>query len=149
MTIDECIYSVGDVIDAVISCSLDKCGGWEQLTVKVIDLRFSNFDQETYLASKKEYENFKRNEECEKAELRPNRAEIATIYRCIRREKKFKDVDATFLKAFRSGVGYGKFRVIVDILLELELISLDAHIKVNEMDGKRDLGTSRVLALLS
>ncbi|GHV29684.1 hypothetical protein FACS189481_2840 [Clostridia bacterium] len=149
MTIDECIYSVGDVIDAVVSCSLDKYGVLEQLTVKVIDLRFSNFDQEKYLTSKKEYENFKRNEECEKLDLKPNRDEIATIYRCIRRERKLRDVDATFLKAFRLGVDYGKFRVILDILLELEIISLEEHIKINEMEGKRDLETSRILASLN
>ncbi|MDR1260423.1 MAG: single-stranded-DNA-specific exonuclease RecJ [Oscillospiraceae bacterium] len=150
MNISECIYKPGDIVNAVVSCSVDKYRGVERLSIKVSDLRYSDFNQEQYLEGKQLYENFKLNETCDKAKLKPNREEIVTVYKSIWREKTPLGTDTIFFKIRNFNINYGKFRIILDILAELSVIIYKRDkVSINKVKEKQNIENSVIWSTLN
>ena len=148
MGVTEFFYKPGENIDAVVSCKVDYYGVIEQTTIKIVDLRPTQFNQNGYFEEKITYENFKRGKITLKTNLCPTRAEIAIVYRCIKKYRNFQDVDSIFLKLQHFNIKYFKFRLILDVLEEFNLILHEKYITINEYAKKCDLKNSKILNLL-
>ncbi len=148
MGVDEFFYKPGENIDAIVSCKVDYYGVIEQTTIKIIDLRPTQFNQDDYFEEKMAYENFKRGKITLKTNLCPTREEVAIVYRCIKRYRNFQDVDSIFLKLQHFNIKYVKFRLIIDVLKEFNLIIHKKYITINEYAEKCDLKDSKILNLL-
>lgn len=146
--IDEFFYKPGENIDAIVSCKVDYYGVIEQATIKIVDLRPTQFNQTDYFEERGNYENFKRGKITLKANLCPTREEVAIVYRCIRRYRNFQDVDSIFLKLQHFNIQYCKFRLIIDVLEEFNLILHKKYITINESAKKCELKDSKILNLL-
>ena len=75
-------------------------------TIKIVDLRPTQFNQTNYFEERGNYENFKRGKITLKANLCPTREEVAIVYRCIKRYRNFQDVDSIFLKLQHFNIQY-------------------------------------------
>ena len=146
--IDEFFYKPGENIDAIVSCKVDYYGVIEQTTIKIVDLRPTQFNQTNYFEERGNYENFKRGKITLKANLCPTREEVAIVYRCIKRYRNFQDVDSIFLKLQHFNIQYCKFRLIIDVLEEFNLILHKKYITINESAEKCELKDSKILSLL-
>ena len=146
--IDEFVYKPGENIDAIVSCKVDYYGVIEQTTIKIVDLRPTQFNQTNYFEERGNYENFKRGKITLKANLCPTREEVAIVYRCIKRYRNFQDVDSIFLKLQHFNIQYCKFRLIIDVLEEFNLILHKKYITINESAEKCELKDSKILNLL-
>ena len=146
--IDEFFYKPGENIDAIVSCKVDYYGVIEQTTIKIVDLRPTQFNQTNYFEERGNYENFKRGKITLKANLCPTREEVAIVYRCIKRYRNFQDVDSIFLKLQHFNIQYCKFRLIIDVLEEFNLILHKKYITINESAEKCELKDSKILNLL-
>ncbi|MDR1354488.1 MAG: single-stranded-DNA-specific exonuclease RecJ [Oscillospiraceae bacterium] len=149
MRVQECVFVVGDIVDAVVTCGWDLYEGNEQLTVKVVALRPNGLDEAECLRSRADYESFKTGGPCNKTKLCPSKQEITTVYRCIRQQDNCLDVLGLFMKVCKFGVPYGKFLVVLDVLSELGLVSVSGSVKINPVTEKKDLAASAILRALA
>lgn len=150
---DKFFYKPDDLVDVVYNIEQNEYNQKISLQILIKDIRHSGFNQKEFLSYKNIYENFKINSDLIlPKEVKPSRNEIGQIYMYLKKNNGF-DYNFEYLfyisKKFR--INYCKFRIIIDILNELSLISINKELdKIIFIDSenKLDLNMSQTYKLI-
>ena len=149
-------YFVGDVVDLAVTLDINTYNNYENLSIFIRDMRFADREEDEMLRSKELFERFCRGEIIsaeEASELLPDRAEFAVVYRFLRSNGGYRYSFDSLLCRLGSDIGYGKLRVILECMNELQLIEIDEgmydfEVKMCEVGAKVDLDTSVIITKL-
>ena len=149
-------YFVGDVVDLAVTLDINTYNNYENLSIFIRDMRFADREEDEMLRSKELFERFCRGEIISAEEagaLLPDRAEFAVVYRFLRSNGGYRYSFDSLLCRLGSDIGYGKLRVILECMNELQLIEIDEgmydfEIKMCEVGAKVDLDTSVIITKL-
>lgn len=154
---DQFPYDIGDILDLAVNIEINEYYGNRSISIIIKDYKLSNVDQEKFLREKRIFEQIKRGEKIEKdiaQSFIPKREEFAKIYRYLRNNKGFNfGIDVLLNKINDDKITFGKAMVILDIMSELGLINIyldgdNYHIKVNQVENKVELESSKLLQKL-
>lgn len=119
-------YAVGQEIDLLVALEVNEFRGKRSVSVKIRDIHPSWVNVEHYWQEKNAYEAFRRGESLPddlREKFLPTREDVAVVYRYLRSHGGFcGDLDMLYIKPMITALGYGKYRVILDVLQELGLI---------------------------
>ena len=155
-TLAEFPYNVGDVVDLAGTLDINTYNNYENLSIFIRDMRFADREEDEMLRSKELFERFCRGEIIsaeEASALLPDRAEFAVVYRFLRSNGGYRYSFDSLLCRLGSDIGYGKLRVILECMNELQLIGIDEgmydfEVKMCEVGAKVDLDTSVIITKL-
>ena len=146
-------YTVGDVVDLAVTLDVNVYNNTESLSVFIRDIRFSDLDEDRYIASKELFESFCRGDKLSAEAVRsliPDRSEFAVVYRFLSAAGGYRHPVDTLLYRLGGGISYGKLRVILESMNELGLIRIDEGmydcvILMCHVDGKVNLNDSLIM----
>ena len=155
-TLAEFPYQKGDVVDLAVTLDINVYNNTESLSVFVREMRFSDMDEDDYIASKELFEAFCCGDPLTREQalsITPNREEFAVVYRYLRANGGYRYSVDTLLYRLASGISYGKLRVILECMNELGLIRIfegmyDTRIRLCEVQGKVSLSDSLIIKKL-
>lgn len=152
MTEQEFPYKQGDTVDVVATVSIQEYNGKSQLSIKIRDLRPSNLEQERILAENEVYSCYLRDEHSapDLPLLLAEREDIAVVYRFLRKNGGFyQDTLPLYCGISKSGVGYAKMLISLDVMREMGLIGdSGGRITVTPDPPKVDIEESAILTKL-
>lgn len=151
MSCERLALYAGEDVDVAVTAGINEYRGKTSPTLRLCDIRFSDEDQNRLHEDVLEYEACLRGEGGEKQCL-PTRTECAWLYRYLRAAKRtlFEPHPLYHRIAKQSGIPYVRFRLAIDILLELGLIALrDGKIEVVSVAAKVDLYSAATVRRLS
>lgn len=150
-------YQVGDLADIAANCDINNYQGKEQISVKIRDIRLSEFPQDAYFEGREQYDRFQRSEsllEDSVSRSIPDRADIAQLYRGLRdRSPFYGDYDGLFARLGAQEKNYCSFRLGLEILTERGLVKVSKEkrgfcFSVPQMKQKVDLEQSPIMQKL-
>lgn len=150
-------YEIGDIVDCAVTLDKNVYNNIETLSVIVREMRFSDFDEESLLNSKEVYEAFCRGDFITKEQaqqLLPQREEFAHVYRYLRTNGGFNhSVDNLLYRLECNTISYGKLRVILECMNELQLVEIyegmtRTKIRLCDVEGKVNLDDSIIISKL-
>ena len=155
---EEFPYAPGDVVDLAVTLEKSEFRGETSLSVFARDVKLSDLPMEELLAEKADYESVKRGDGLPAAQIArflPNREEFAVVYRFLRAHQGWRfGLDVLYSRLHDSRIGYGKLALIIDIMEEMGLISLQIsgdqyQLELCPVQGKVNLEDSRLLKRLN
>lgn len=148
-------YTAGQALDIAAQIDVSSYNGRESLSVKVRDIRPAGFNQDKFLNAKAYYEKIRRGEEVLPKIMAisvPAREETGVVYKYLKQKGGYdNDIDFLYIELLKHNINYCKLRLILDILDELNLISVSPalnKIELKEVKGKVDLNSSKILTSL-
>lgn len=154
MSTDSFIYSVGNKVDILANLELNEYKNTISIAVKLCDIRPCDFDDKKILNALHFYGKIRRGEDVDKRILDisvPTVDELRITYKILRQlDGKKIHLDNIYLLAFSGKINYCKFRLMIDILSELSLVSIAqdlSSISLLKAD-KVDLESSQILRRL-
>ena len=141
-------YSKGQAVDLLVNVEMNMYHGVRSVSVRVRDLRPANLQQQKLLNAKSTYEAIRRGENYDvrlRPRILPQYEEFVAVYKYIRARGGYSgDLDVLYFELGQK-LNYCKFRVVLDVMEELQLIALSPlldHIQILPTTGKVDLNTS-------
>ncbi len=155
-TLQEFDFEIGDTVDLAVNLGVNVYNNIESLSIVIRDIKFSGFDYEYNIFAKETFEAFCRGDDISKKDaesILPTRDEFAIVYRFLRQSGGFRHSIATFLYRLKSNINYGKLRVILECMNELNLIRIFegiyvCDIKLCEVESKVNLADSLIIQKL-
>ena len=152
-TPDRFPYRTGDVLDLAVTLDLSVYHGTEELSVIIRDYRPADFDAEPLLRQKQTYEAYARGEltGAAAAELLPNRAQIAAVYRLLKAEGEApRSMEYLCYRLRDAGIGYDRLTIALIALRQLGLIQMmreadTVRIRLNSVTEKVQLDAAPIL----
>ena len=147
-TFDAFSFEAGEYVDMIASAELNEYNGKTTISIRVSDIRHSDFNQERFFAAKTAYEDYR----CGKVDRRllcrmaPEQAELRLCYDILR---KTSCLSKAAILAAKQGLNYCKFRIILDIFGEFGLAETDItrdYAALLPSTAKADLSKSKILA---
>ncbi len=141
-------YETGDGVDIIASAELNEYNERISISVRVKDIRYSEFNQDKFLAAKTAYENYR----CGRVDRRllcrmaPTMEELKKCYDVLR---KTECMSKAAMLVSKDGMNYCKFRISLDVFEEAGLIRTDITCDRAELipnAPKADLSKSSILA---
>ena len=120
-------YRVGDTLDLAVTLELSAYRGAPELSVIVRDYRPADFDAEPLIRQKQTYEALARGEltGAAAAALRPDRAQIAAVYRLLKAEGEApRSMEYLCYRLRDAQIGYDRLSIALVALRQLGLIAL-------------------------
>lgn len=116
----------GDVVDIAFSASVSEYQGQQSPSLKFKGIRLHDTDMRRLVSGRQRYEQYLRGEKAG-AELIPTREETAVVYRYLKGIGKTDySLDSIFCHILqKESMDYARFRIAIDVMLELGLISRD------------------------
>ncbi len=153
MTLEEFPYELGDILDLAVTLDAKPFRGELTLSIFVRDMKLSQQEPEKLIAGQELYERYCRGERLtpEQAKhLTPDRDAFALVYRFLREKRGWDQSLLVLLGRMEDKMDLARLLIILDILEERGLISLEkdgerAHIQLKEVEGKVDLTASPLL----
>ena len=156
MSTDRFCFEIGNTVDLVASVGINEYNGRKSVSVKIKDIRPSDFPESQFFSAKTAYEKITQGEPVDsrlKGRILPSRDEIAFLYQLLKKNRGFhQDVELLYIKIMETKLNYCKFRFVLDILNELRLIELSPlgnDITVPEQVQRVDLNNSGILQRLN
>ncbi|WMJ22387.1 single-stranded-DNA-specific exonuclease RecJ [Paludicola sp. MB14-C6] len=153
---DKLNYKVGDSVDLLVNVDINEYNQKVSVTLKIKDLRPTNFPQDKFFAAKAYYEKISKQEQVPVKILaiaKPSRDDIALLYKVLKSNNGYRqDVDTLYVSLMKYQINYCKMRIILDILNEMNLIYLSPlldSIEMIQVNGKVDLNQSSLLQRLN
>lgn len=152
-TPDRFPYRTGDVLDLAVTLDLSVYHGTEELSVIIRDYRPADFDAEPLLRQKQTYEAYARGEltGAAAAELLPNRAQIAAVYRLLKAEGEApRSMEYLCYRLRDAEIGYDRLTIALIALRQLGLIQMmreadTVRIRLNSVTEKVQLDAAPIL----
>ncbi len=147
-TFDAFSFEAGEYVDMIASAELNEYNGKTTISIRVSDIRHSDFNQDRFFAAKTAYEDYR----CGKVDRRllcrmaPEQSELRLCYDILR---KTSCLSKAALLAAKQGLNYCKFRIILDIFGEFGLAETDItrdYAALLPSTVKADLTKSKILA---
>lgn len=134
----------GDVLALAVSVSINVFRGVESVSLRLVDMRPADFDQDKFFNALGYYEKLARGEAAAPAIAKralPSREEAAAVYRLLKTDMAGSCDVIRLYFTVRKHINYCKLLVLLDILKEAGLIALsgDSRIAVIENPPKADL----------
>ena len=153
---EEFPFKVGDTVDLAVKLETNVYNDQEYINYRLIDIRFSDLDQDEYISSEEIFMSFCRGDEITAEQARsilPDRSEFALVYRYLRSNHGYRFSFDHLLYRMRSALSLGKLRVILECMNELSLIRIyeglyDARIEMLEVEQKVNLDDSTIIRKL-
>ena len=152
MSTDQFIYPVGSRVDILANLELNEFRDTVSIAVKLRDIRPTGFDDEKMQNADHFYQKIRREEPVERKILAisvPTADELRATYKIIRQlSGREMHMDLLYLRAFAGKINYCKYRLMLDILSELSLVSVApdfSSVKLCEGAGKVNLEDSAIL----
>lgn len=150
---EEFPYRRGDVIDIAAALEINEYGGNRSVSVIVKEVKASDDDAEAILSSGRVFEEFCQGTVRDNDALRallPSRGDFALLYRFLRDSGGYSHKTETLVHALNNRLSYGKIRVILEALSDLNLIEIheglkECRITLNTVSGKADLSSARII----
>ncbi|MBR5485227.1 MAG: single-stranded-DNA-specific exonuclease RecJ [Oscillospiraceae bacterium] len=149
MRAENFLYQIGDKLDIAADVSLNSYNKSVSVTVKIKDMRLSGVNYDNYFIHSQIYERYCIGEAEDVSLLVPTREEMGRVYRFIRSNAAICTSNEVIYCRLRD-MEYGKLRIIMDIMQELELIEIASSngrqtIKVIPKTEKVNLESSQLL----
>lgn len=142
----------GEIVDLVVTASVDVYNGIERVSLKIKDIRAVSFQETGYFVGKKDYQSFlATNKKAVGQDNLPSRSTIAIIYKFLRSQGQYSfGYDMLYMKLSPQIPNYCKFKIGLDVLEELGLILIeqkegDPMICVTKNPQKQDINCSTIL----
>lgn len=137
-------YQTGMLLDAVVDIDINEWNGSLQLSIKIKDLRPSNYPEQEGIISSQKYLSYKRGENdknFDNKEILPTRDELETVYKFLRSKKEYSyGVVPLWEELLPYNIDIAKLYVILDIFTESGLIARQGRtFKVIPQKQKVDL----------
>lgn len=149
-------FQAGECVDVLVNADINEYNQKKSVTLKIKDIRPTDFPQEKFFAAKAYYEKIAKREEIPQKIIniaKPNRDEIALIYKILKSNNGYsQDVESFYIRLMKYQINYCKLRIILDILHEVNLIALSPmqnSIEMKPVNGKVDLNQSPLLQRLN
>lgn len=150
---DQLPVRIGDTCDLIVTLGINEFHNKTSVSIFVNDIHPKNLDQNKFFAGLNIFESFMRGEELPDnyyPSMLPTRDMTAAVYKNI--PENGISSDTLFLRLISRHLNYCRFRVAVEAMRQLGLISVSATdqiIKRNKISGRTDLNSAPVLISLS
>ncbi len=151
-------FGVGDIVDIAANLDVNEYNGEKNLSIKIKDVRLHGVHQDKLIVGRQYYEKYLRGEALEqkiREYIRPQREDIALLYRYLRQWKQFP-FGYDMLWCRLPKLNYCKMRICIDVMQELGIVEVTqgehaAHpvLSVPAKVSKTQLEQSRILRRLS
>ena len=154
MSTDRFLYPIGSMVDILANLELNHYKEHVSITVRLKDIRPSDFNDTKFSNALHFYEKIRREEVVDSRILArsvPTLEELRWLYKQLRATKGSSvAVDLFYLVTASAKINYCKYRLILDIFTELGLVSIPAdRSDIVLLDtGKVELESSRILTKL-
>ena len=147
-TFDAFVYETGEYVDMIASAEINEFGGRTSISMRVSDIRCSDFSQDKFFAARTAYEDYI----CGRVDKRllcrmaPETQELKKCYDILR---KTHCLSKAAMLASKADINYCKFRVALDVFQEAGLVKTDITCDKAEIvpnAPKADLSKSKILA---
>lgn len=153
---EEFPYKAGEILDLAVNLDRNEYNGNVSVSVIIKDIKPSSCDTERLLESRRNFENFCHGSSLSGEQLKdlmPDRNDFALLYRFLKSNKGFGFDTATLVHMLDNRLSFGKIRVILEAMKELELISLSEGMKTSEIrvlpvEGKVSLDSAPIIKKL-
>lgn len=150
-TYDNFPYQQGESVDILANLEINEYNGRESIGVKIRDIRFSGFNQDRFFAAKYAYEDYRCGNVDKRliCRMKPTQEELKACYDIMRTTAC---MSKAALIAFRNGINYCKFRIVLDVFEEFGLINIDVtrdSAVLVKGAPRADLSKSKILAELN
>lgn len=140
--------AAGEALDLAVSVSINEFRGTESVSLRLLDMRPADFDQDKFFNALGYYEKIARGEEVNPAIAKralPTREEAAAVYRLLKTDMAGECDALRLYFAVRKHVNYCKLLVLLDILAEAGLIAMTGEKKVTVLANppKADLTATK------
>ncbi|MCL2108196.1 MAG: single-stranded-DNA-specific exonuclease RecJ [Oscillospiraceae bacterium] len=142
------LYDINQAVDVIVTLDINEYLGTRSVSAQLKDIRPAGLVQERHFAALQAYESLVRGEKISSnlaTRAFPDKADLKIIYGAIR-ESGGLTADKLFLKI--ADINYCKFKIALDVLAELKLISYNAAVGGVELlpvSGKVDVEDAAVL----
>lgn len=152
---DEFLYQIEDIVDVIVTLELNIYKNIVSPMLILKDIRKSNFDQDIFFYHKIEYYKFKNLKDFDKDLMKdniPERVEVVLVYKYLKTIKNFtymtinELIEYIFIKLDK--LNYIKIALILDILEDIRVISLENKIEFLYTEKKVDISMSKTYKLL-
>lgn len=149
-TFDAFPYEAGESVDMIASAELNEYNDRITISIRVNDIRYSDFSQDKFFAAKAAYEDYR----CGRVDKRllcrmaPAMDELKKCYDILR---KTHCISKAAMLCSKSEMNYCKFRIALDVFEEMGLIKVDLTCDKAEIipnAPRADLSKSQILAKL-
>lgn len=149
-TFDAFPYETGEYVDMIASAELNEYNDRITISVRVNDIRYSDFNQDKFFAAKVAYEDYR----CGRVDKRllcrmaPAMDELKKCYDILR---KTHCLSKAAMLCAKAEMNYCKFRIALDVFEEAGLVTVDLTCDKAEIvpsAPKADLSKSAILAKL-
>lgn len=124
------LYKEGDTVDILCTIEINTYNDVQSLVAKARDIRLSDIPQDKIIAGKLYYEKLKRKEKIDKSLLiktAPTKKECGAVYKYLQGFVSTSiHLDDIYLPLAHTTINYCKFRVILDIFAELNLLDISS-----------------------
>lgn len=120
-SVENFAFQIGDIVDIAVSLEINFYNGSENLSVKIKELRVSEYNEEDLFNDISKCDCLFSDIEDDYFSITPNRTQIGEIYKSVSSPKSKEYILNRFLKTF----GYAKTYIAIEVLLELSLIKIE------------------------
>lgn len=153
---EEFPYEIGDELDLAVTLDVNEYNGTENLSVIAKDIKASSDNSEEILKSKQLYEDFligRKLTSSQLAQIFPTRDDFALLYRFLRQNNGYKFCLENLMHKLDNKLSFGKIKVIVEAMKELNLVKVSqglksCEIELCEVTGKVSLDTAPIIKKL-
>jgi single-stranded-DNA-specific exonuclease len=149
-------YEKGDVLDLAVALSINEYNGNVSLSVVIKNFKASDEDNEKSLESNRCFEEFCKGAKLSSDEilsLTPDRNDFALLYRYLRQNGGYSFSVQTLVHKLDNKLSFGKIRVILKAMSQLNLIEMEEGLKtgritLKSVSGKVDLESAEIIRKL-
>lgn len=153
---EEFPYKAGDVLDLAVTLSINEYNGNRSVTVKILEVKASDIDNEHQLESLRVFENFCLGNSISSTQARsilPTRDDFALLYRFMRQNGGYSFPIETLMHRLSNKLDYGKIKVIIEAMSELRLIEIiegmnSCTINLRSVKNKVDISSAKIIKAL-
>ncbi|MEG1965164.1 MAG: single-stranded-DNA-specific exonuclease RecJ [Oscillospiraceae bacterium] len=150
MTPQKFEYLIGDNVDVAFTTEINSYNGSESVSLKIKDIRLSEVQQDDICRGKMLYDMYNNKEDLKQfnKEIVPTRDDGAIVYKWLRTNGKFeRNTEIMYVKT-KSNIGFCKFLILLEVMSELKLITMEKSIDISKTNEKKDFNSSKILKRL-
>ena len=153
---DNFLYKIDDKVDILLNLELNEYNNITSPMLLLKDIRKSDFKQDEFFYQVIEYNKFKNSKKFDKELFInniPTRSEVVLVYKYLKTVRQFtyttinELIEYLFIKL--EILNYIKIGLILDILQDIKVVSLNNKIEFLHLEEKTDIKTSKTYQFLS
>ncbi len=140
-------FSIGEIVDVAVACSVNEYNGDERVTVRILDIRLAQLHQEMIFDGKVAYDEYCKSGILDSENL-PNREDFSVIYKYLKSCNGYGfGYERLCERVSGEGINYCKLRLALDVFKCEGLIEISDNdgierIDVVKYEGRADLFSS-------